>query len=146
MSVPVHRRTLSDVQYINELYQLNIELGRRCNNGPKKYRANYYDHIIKTGLEALKYAQQANIIYIAPNSPVEMLNQRTYYLNQAIVCVLDIATSCDIFFELMRSNGDISNEKCDKNEEIIGIKCNHIRNLIMGVINHDKNIFKRGQH
>ena len=59
MSVPTWERNESKTEYLNMLYELNVNLGKIIMNKPKKYRENYGDHIIKTALESLKYAQTA---------------------------------------------------------------------------------------
>lgn len=143
MSVPVYKRKVSSMQYVEELYQLNVDLGKRCNNGPKKYKENYYDFIIRTGLEALRYAQQAEEIFINNNSSFEMYDCKIYYLKQCIACVKNVATTCEIFFELAKDAGTITPEKCNKNEEMIGNQCNSIIKLIYGVIKADTARFKQ---
>ena len=68
MSVPTYRRNESKTEYLNMLYELNVNLGKIIMNKPKKYRENYGDHIIKTALESLKYAQTANSIFTDKNT------------------------------------------------------------------------------
>lgn len=143
MSVPTYKRKVSSMQYVEELYQLNIDLGKRCNNGPKKYKENYYDYIIKTGLEALKYAQQAEELFIDNKTSFETFDCKVYYLRQCIGCVKNIATTCDIFFELAKDAGTITPEKCSKNEEMIGTQCNSIVKLTRGVIKADTERFNK---
>lgn len=54
MSVPTWKRSKSKVEFLNLLMELNINIGKITANKPKKYKANYGDHLIKEGLRGLK--------------------------------------------------------------------------------------------
>lgn len=69
MSVPVWRRELSKADYMYQTYRLAIRIGEIVENGPKKYRGNYGDHLIKTSLSALEQAQVANSIFVSKTLP-----------------------------------------------------------------------------
>lgn len=120
VSVPAQKRKLSNTQFLWELHQFNIRLGEICMNTPKKYRMNYADFIIKSGLEALKYAQMANGIYLSKSIAEEAFNERELLLEKAKGITENIATTADIFLEHMRKLDGANIEKILKQEQYIG--------------------------
>ena len=142
MSIPYYKRKLSNIKFLYELFRFNIRLGQICENGPKKYRNNYADHIIKTALKALQLAQYANSIYLSKDTTEEEFNERERCFKKAISLVDNIATTADIYLEFTRSNG-VSNDKVDKREEEIGTTANEIIALLQGVLKSDKERYKK---
>ena len=69
MSVATYNRTQSKTEYINKIRELNVGIGRIVMNKPKKYRQNYGDAIIKSAIEALKFAQTANDVFVKKGMP-----------------------------------------------------------------------------
>jgi len=76
-------------------------------NCPKKYRMNYADKTIQNGLDALKYAQLANGIYIGSGASDEAFKQREEYLRLSIGLIEHIATACFIFLEQAKKYGGV---------------------------------------
>ena len=142
MSVPMSKRELSTIQYLYEIYKFNIELGKMCNNGPKKYKTNYSDFIISSGLKALQYAQYANSIYISKDTPQEMFDEREKCLKRAMGLIDNISTTCQIYLELVKGCG-VPNDKITKRQEYIGTTTNNIISLINGVMKSDKERYKK---
>ena len=142
MSVPAQKRELSNTQFLWELRQFNIRLGEICLNTPKKYRVNYTDFIIRTGLEALQYAQRANNIYLSKHTTEESFNERELCLQRAKGLAENIATTADIFLEHMRKFDGINVEKILKQEQYIGETVNTIVSLLDGVMKSDKKRYK----
>lgn len=142
MSVPSFARKLSKTQFIYETFKLNIRLGQIVMSKPKKYRENYGDRIISAGLDALKFCQAANAIYMTENtSEADYLKRRAYLIN-AMVLIDNISTVSDIFLTLNYNQDGIKKEQIERQEEYIGSTCREIHILIKGVIESDKKIFK----
>ena len=142
VSVPAQKRKLSNTQFLWELHQFNIRLGEICMNAPKKYRMNYTDFIIKSGLKALKYAQMANGIYLSKNITEEAFNERELLLEKAKGITENIATTADIFLEHMRKVDGVNAEKILKQEQYIGETTGKIVSLLDGVTKSDKKRYK----
>lgn len=142
MSVPTNKRELSNIQFLFELYQFNVRLGEICMNSSKKYKANYADFIIRTGLEALQLAQYGNSIYLNKNTTEEEFFTREMCFKKAESLVDNIATTSQIFLELTRKDGT-PNEKVAKRQEYIGSKTNEIISLLKGVEKSDKERYKK---
>jgi hypothetical protein len=142
LSVPLNKRELSHIQFLWELYQFNIRLGEICENSPKKYRANYADFIIKSGLEALQLAQYGNSIYLSKSTTDEEFLERQMCFKKAESLIDNIATTAQIFLEFTRRNG-VSSEKIAKRQEYIGTKANEIIALLKGVQKSDKERIKK---
>lgn len=142
MSVPSSRRKISNIKFLHELFKFNIRLGQMCENGPKKYRNNYADHIIKTALKALQLAQYANSIYLSKNTTEEEFNERELALKKAASLVDNIATTADIYLEFTRGCG-VSNDKVNKRQEEIGTTADEIISLLKGVEKSDKERYKK---
>ncbi len=142
MSVPRSKRELSHIQFLYEIYQFNIRLGEICENSPKKYRANYADHIIKTGLEALQLAQYGNSIYLSKTTTEEAFNEREMSFKKAESLIDNISTTAQIFLEFTRKSG-VSSEKVLKRQEYIGAKANEIIALLQAVQKSDRERYKK---
>ena len=97
MSVPSWKRSISKTEYIRLLFELNIRIGEIVANSPKKYRANYGDFLVKSALEALKYAQIANSIFVSSSMTEADYNLRRGLLQQARG-IVEISQRLDIFF------------------------------------------------
>lgn len=142
MSVPTYKRELSRIQFLYEIYRFNIRLGEICMNAPKKYRANYADHIIKTGLKALQLAQYGNSIYLSKETAKEDFIERERCFKKAASLIDNISTTAQIYLELTRNSGT-SSEKILKQQEYIGTKANEIISLLQGVQKSDKERYKK---
>jgi hypothetical protein len=142
LSVPANKRELSHIQFLFELYQFNVKLAEICENSPKKYRANYADHIIKTGLKALQLAQYGNSIYLSKATTEDAFNEREMSFKKAESLVDNIATTSQIYLELVRKCG-VPNEKIAKRQEYIGAKANEIISLLQGVQKSDRERYKK---
>ena len=111
-------------------------------NAPKKYRVNYADFIIKSGLKALQYAQIANGIYLSASTSEEAFNKRELLLEEAKGIAENIATTADIFLEHMRKIDGVNVEKILKQEQYIGEITGTISSLIDGVMKSDKKRYR----
>lgn len=149
MSVPTWKRKLSSAEFIYQTYRLNLRLGEILINKPKKYKANYTDHIIKTALSALNHLQIADSIFLSKYSSELDFKIRRENLLLARGEIEGIATDCYIFLEIVRKH-DYASQKVDdeKSSKIfdqeleIGEMCESCYNLIKGVITHDNEIYK----
>lgn len=142
MSVPAWARGKSKSQYIFETYMLNIRIGQIVMSKPKKYRENYGDHVIRTALDALKFCQAANAIYMNEKTSEEDYRRRKSYLTNALAYIDHISTVADIFLGLNYNVDGAKQEQIDRQEEYIGSTCKTIHDLIRGVIDSDTRIFK----
>jgi len=111
-------------------------------NTPQKYRLNYSDHIIQTGLKALQYAQIANDIYLTKYTTNEEFQRRESLLLESRGLIDNISTTAYIFLEQVRKSGAVKYEKILKQEEYIGEKTNTINGLITNVMKSDKKRYK----
>lgn len=145
MSVPVWKRKLSGAEYIYQVYQLNIRLGEILANKPKKYRNNYTDEIINTALSALKHLQVVDDIFLTKWSTKQDYEIRHENLHIARGEINHVATACYVFLEIVRMH-DQASDKYAKiyDEEIeIGGMCEDCFQLITGIINSDKETYKK---
>ena len=74
-------------------------------NKPKKYRQNYGDAIIKSAIEALKFAQTANSVYVKHDMPRSDIALRRTMLIRAKGAVMNVSTISQIFLDLCMSAG-----------------------------------------
>ncbi len=111
-------------------------------NAPKKYRANYADHIIKSGLKALQLAQYGNSIYLSKETSEEDFKERIKCFRKAASLIDNISTTAQIYLELIK-NGGASSEKVLKQQEYIGTKANEIISLLQGVQKSDRERYKK---
>lgn len=111
-------------------------------NAPKKYRTNYADKIIQNSLDALKYAQLANNIYISASMQEEEFNQRETYLKMSKGLIENVSTVCQILLGQLQKYGAVETEKVHKWEEYVGTHTNTITDLIVGIMKSDKKRFK----
>lgn len=142
MSVPTWKRSKSKVEFLNLLMELNINIGKITANKPKKYKANYGDHMIKEGLRALEYAQVANSIFMTKKTSAEDYNIRRMLFQKSRGIVQHIATASYIFLELCKNSNDVKADRIYKEEQYIGSVCNDISNAISGVMKSDKSLTK----
>ena len=103
---------------------------------------NYTDFIIKSGLEALKYAQMANGIYLSKSITEGAFNERELLLEKAKGITENIATTADIFLEHMRKTDGANAEKILKQEQYVGETTGKIVSLLDGVMKSDKKRYK----
>ena len=142
MSVPSWKRSESKSEYIRLLHDLNIRIGQIVMNKPKKYRGSYADMLINTSLEALKYAQTANSIFMTGNTSVEDFSLRRKYLLSARGAVENIATVSQIFVDICRKADRENAEKIYKEQAYIGESCMMIHKKISGVLKNDAALMK----
>ena len=143
MSVPSWERDLSRTEYLYSLYKFNIRLGQIIMGKPKKYRENYGDKIICTGLDALKFAQAANSIYMCETTSNADYERRRNYLLNALALVDNISTISEIFLSLNSRMDGASRETIEKQQLYIGSESYKIHNLIKGVLERDKRIIRK---
>ena len=141
MSVPAFARKLSKTQYLYETFKLNVRLGQIVMSKPKKYRDNYGDQIIKSGLNALKFCQAANAIFMSDKTSESDYKKRRSYLINAMALIDNISTVSDIFLSLNYNQDGAKKEQIEKQEEYIGSTCRNIHSLIKGVIDSDTKVF-----
>lgn len=140
MSVPAWARKLSRTQYLYEVFKFNMRIGQIVMSKPKKYRENYGDRIISASLDALKFCQAANNIYMDKNtSEADYLKRRSYLMNAAAL-IDNVASISDVFLSLNYNLDGAKLEQIDRQEEYIGRTCREIHLLIAGVIKSDKEI------
>lgn len=143
MSVPSWKRSVSNTEYIRLLYDLNIRIGEMVANGPKKYRMNYGDALIKSALQALQYAQTANGIYMGPSTQETDYLLRRKLLQQARGLTENISTVGYIFLEQMRKHDHMEAGKIYRREEYLGTVCSEIAKKIGAVMKSDSAVFER---
>ncbi len=143
MSVPTWERGLSRIQYIYELYKLNVEIGRIVMKKPKKYRANYGDRLITSAADALKNAQMANAIYMNSETNEFDYLKRRAHLQEAIALVDHIATLADIFLALNMDVDGVEHRKLEKEQLYIGAQTKLCRDLTAGVIKSDRKVYSK---
>ena len=140
MSVPAFARQLSKTQYLYETYKLNIRLGQIVMSKPKKYRENYGDRIINNGLDALKFCQAANNIFMSEQTTDSNYQKRRSYLMNALALIDNISTVSDIFLSLNYNLDGAKKSQIERQEEYIGRTCREIHLLIRGVMDRDTKI------
>lgn len=140
MSVPTWRRDLSKAEYIYSIFQLNKTIASIVTKKPAKYKANYGDHLVKEGLEALKLSQIANKIYVNDKTSYE-LRRSTLLQLQGVID--NISTSAYLFLELVRNNDSVSFEKIWDEENKIGDACYSINKLVNGILRSDRERYKK---
>lgn len=143
MSVPAWRRSVSKTEYLKLLFDLNIRIGEMVANSPKKYRANYGDMLIKNALEALKYAQTANGIYVSPAMPETDYNLRRELLQKARGTAENISTVGYIFLEQIRKHDHEESRKIYGWEEYLGATCGEISKKVSAVMKSDHAIYRK---
>lgn len=143
MSVPAWRRSVSKTEYLKLLFDLNIRIGEMVANSPKKYRANYGDMLIKNALEALKYAQTANGIYVSPAMPETDYNLRRELLQKSKGAAENISTVGYIFMEQIRKHDHEESQKIYRREEYLGTVCGEISKKIGAVMKSDRAIYRK---
>lgn len=141
MSVPAWSRKIAKTQYLYETFKLNIRLGQIVVSKPKKYRENYGDRLITNALDALKYCQAANNIFMDANTSEKDFQRRRTYLLNAMSLIDNISTVADIFLALNYNMDGAKLDQIDRQEEYIGSTCRKIHLLIKGVLESDKKIF-----
>lgn len=142
MSVPTWERDLSKIQFLFELYKLNIRVGQIVMGKPKKYRENYGDKLINECLDALKYAQVANSIYMSVNTSESDYETRRKYLQMALGLVDNISTTADIFLSLNWNVDGANHDQIERQQKYFGETTKTIHDLLKGVMASDKRTFK----
>lgn len=142
MSVPAWARKLARTQYLYETFKFNVRIGQIVMSKPKKYRENYGDRIILASLDALKFCQAANAIFMNQNTTEADFQRRRSYLMNAKALVANISTTADIFLALNYNMDGAKQSQIDRQEEYIGSTCKKISDLIQGVIESDLKIHK----
>ena len=143
VSVPSWKRSISKTEYIRLLFDLNIRIGEMVANSPKKYRANYGDFLVKSALEALKYAQIANSIFVSPSMTEADYNLRRGLLQQARGIVENISTVGYIFLEQTRKHDSAESEKIYRREEYLGTTCGELSKKIAAVMKSDRAVYTK---
>lgn len=157
MSVPTWLRGQSSAEYLWRLYKLNIRIAEICANKPKKYRQNYGDALIKAGLQAMQSAQMANEIFMSKTTPAELYMLRRKRLVTAKGLLANLATTAYIFLELVkksdqgaqcydpdeRQKSQMRADKINREEEEIGLACEEITRMIIGILKNDTAIYNK---
>lgn len=143
MSVPVWERGLSKTDFVYQPYQLVIRLVEITANKPKKYRGNFSDQILKTAMEALKYLQVANEIFLTENSPEEDFIMRRRYLQAGEGFIKNLSTIFYIYIETVRKHDSENDDRLHKQELEIGDTCNEIIKRIEGLKRSDRELYKK---
>lgn len=143
VSVPSWKRSVSKTEYIRLLFDLNVRIGEIVANSPKKYRANYGDMLIKSALEALKYAQMANGIYVSTSMPETDYHLRRELLQRARGTAENISTVGYIFLEQIRKHDAEESGKIYRREEYLGTICSEISKKISAVMKNDRTVYQR---
>ncbi len=143
MSVPSWKRSISKTEYIRLLFDLNMRISEMVANSPKKYRGSYGDMLIKSALEALKYAQTANSIFVSPSMTEADYNLRRGLLQKARGTVENISTVGYIFLEQIRKHDGEESDKLYRREEYLGTTCGEISRKIAAVMKSDRVSYKK---
>lgn len=138
MSVATYNRSLSKTEYVNAIRELNVNIARIVMNKPKKYRQNYGDAIIKSALEALKFAQTANDVFVKNGMPVSDKALRRTMLIKAKGAIDNVGTASEIFLDLCKSQDGEDKAKILKQEQYIGGATFDIKRLLTAVIKSDE--------
>jgi hypothetical protein len=141
MSVPAWARKLARTQYLYETFKFNIRIGQIVMGKPKKYRDNYGDRVITSALDALKFCQAANSIYMSEHTSEKDYHKRRSYLMNAVALIDNVSTTADIFLALNYDVDGAKRDQLDRQEEYIGKTCRQIHLLICGVIDSDAKVF-----
>lgn len=142
MSVPVWRRELSKADYMYQTYRLAIRIGEIVENGPKKYRGNYGDHLIKTSLSALEEAQMANSIFVSKTLPESDYEIRRTALKRMIGLTHHISTAFKLYKDLIKKCDGQNPVKLNEEEQEIGERCAYTVSLIKGILDYDRKKLK----
>lgn len=142
MSVPTWRRELSKADYMYQTYRLNVRIGEMVVNGPKKYRENYGDHLIKTCLQTLEESQIANSVYVSKNTDRADYEVRRMALRRMTGRVHNISTSFKLYKDLIKKCDGQDPIKLRDEEQEVGERCAYIVSLIKGIIESDKKKLK----
>lgn len=141
MSVSTWHRKISKTRFIYKLFQLNVRIGQIVFNHPKKYRPNYGDTLIKTGLDALKHACIANSIFMHPSISEHDFKLRRRHLIEAKGLIDYISTVAYVYLELVKSCDGITAEKIFNQEEEIGLASIELAKMFTGVLKSDKRTY-----
>ena len=132
---------------------LNRRLGEILINKPKKYKQNYTDRIIQTGLRAYEDVQKADSIYLSKYSYEQDFFKRRDHLQEARGAVQSVASECGLFLDLVRhhdyaaqggaaDDGRNYAKLYDQALEIGGM-CEKCYELISGVLKADNELYKK---
>lgn len=99
--------------------------------------------LIKSALEALKYAQTANSIFVSPSMTEADYNLRRGLLQQVRGTVENISTVGYIFLEQIKKHDSEESEKIYRREEYLGTTCGEISKKIAAVIKNDRAVYKK---
>jgi hypothetical protein len=139
MSVPAWKRAESKAEYLIDILNLNVRVGEIIGNGPKKYRQGYGDFLIKTALDALKYAQTANSIFVSKKMNKSDFDTRRRCLMLSRGCIDSISTAFMVYLAQARKADGYEADKADRQLQDIGTRCYKIRSSIKKVMDSDKN-------
>lgn len=143
MSVRVNDRRESKTNFVYETRNLAIMIGKLVANKPRKYRANFGDHLIKVSARAWELTQMANTIYMSKTTPKVEREVRERCLIEAKGKIRHISSYTTYFLEMTVGESDsdskqMNMEKSYKKMAEIGKKCGEICKMIDGVIKHDR--------
>lgn len=145
MSVTKPYRTESSIQFIEEVYQLNVKLGTAYVRMPTKYRQPYGEKMAECALEALEHLQIGNGIYLSKDTSEELFNARQCHFNEAKGIIYHVCTLYQIYLRIRRTVESPKKQDADKwinQGKTIADACNRCIDLIGGVIISDKKRYK----
>lgn len=142
MAVQSWLRSLSNVQYIYNVFLLEKRILQITYNVPSKYRKAFGDKLIGLCSDALYHGTTANRIRIRNEGTYD---SRYLHLTEMSSCVDEVARQTYLWLETVREHDGISKDLDDKfykYEDDIGGRCDEITRLINGVIRSDHEIYK----
>lgn len=140
MSVVSWLQSIAKTKFLWRLLKLNQRISEIVADYPKKYRANYGDHLINIALKAMTCAQVGNSIFMHPGLSDMEYNTRRDYLRRAKGYTDSIATVAYVFLELTATVDGVNRGKILRQEEEIGLECREISKMIDGVLDNDRKI------
>lgn len=145
MSVTKPYRSESSIQFIEEVYQLNVKLGTAYARMPTKYRQPYGEKMAECTLEALEHLQIGNGIYLSKDTSKELFDARQYHFNEAKGIIYHVCTLYQIYLRIRRTIENPKKQDSDKwinQGKSVADACNRCIDLISGVIVSDKKRYK----
>lgn len=141
MSVNSWERRLSKVEFVWQTYLYNERLAQMLHSKiPNKYRHDYVDRIISTGLEALRLLVDANEINLNQKTTTQLeYETREENLAKAKSLIDHNSTVFFVLYRNLKTTGSIELDKFYKNCECVAEKTNKIIKLIEGTERSDKN-------
>lgn len=145
MSVPLHERKPSKMEYLNQTLLLETEILQIVKKTPKAYQRLLGTTLFNECVVALRHGKTANSIFVQNQ---DQLDRRQYELTQMRGAIDAIPCHVHAWAELMQNCSSIPNtykSTLSEKEERIARKCESIIKMIDGLKRSDRNRFK-AQH